>query len=441
MAGGTWTTQNKVRPGVYTNTVSQSRPIGSIGERGIVAFPASLPWGPTGIIKITSDEFQDKALSILGYRATDTRIRHIAAAMTHANTILLYGLGRQGAVKATATVGNLTATAKYGGLRGNDLKVVIQQSLDVSGSFDVYTLLENEELDRQTVAGIADLAANDYIDWSGTGTITATAGANLTGGAAGTSTGNEYSDALTAFEAEDFNVLGIPSDEETIKQLAVAYTKRLRNDGKKFTTMVIGYPEANTEGVTSLKNGIVTDDGLNVPATSLIWEIAAMAAAARVNQSLTNTDIPNAIDAYPKYTNAEIIQALKDGELVISLNKGRVVVEQDINTLTTFTLEKRNEFRKNRVLRVLDGIDNDLQRIFGEFYLGKVSNNANGRNLFKKEAINYLTNLQNIEAIQNFDSQTDIIVAPGTDSDAITIVLYIQPVDSIEKIYMTVTVR
>ncbi|OMF17246.1 phage tail sheath protein [Paenibacillus amylolyticus] len=441
MAGGTWTTQNKVRPGVYTNTVSQSRPIGSIGERGIVAFPAALPWGPTGIIKITSDEFQDKALPLLGYRATDASIRHIAAAMAHANTLLLYGLGRQGAVKAVATVGDLTATAKYGGLRGNDLKVVIQQSLDVSGSFDVYTLMENEELDRQTVAGIADLVANDYIDWSGTGTLTATAGANLTGGTAGTSTGNEYSDALTAFEAEDFNVLGIPSEEQSIKQLAVAYTERLRNDGKKFTTMVIGYPQADTEGVTSLKNGIITDDGLTVPATSLIWEVAAMAAAARVNQSLTNMEIPNAMDAYPKYTNAEIIQALKDGEMVISNNKGRVVIEQDINTLTTFTLEKRKEFRKNRVLRVLDGLDNDLQATYGQYYLGKVDNNSAGRNLFKKDVIKYMTSLQDIGAIENFDSQTDIIIGPGEEKDAVVSDIYIQPVDSIEKIYQTVTVR
>ena len=35
MAGGTWTTPNKVRPGVYTQISSQEQPIGRVGERGL----------------------------------------------------------------------------------------------------------------------------------------------------------------------------------------------------------------------------------------------------------------------------------------------------------------------------------------------------------------------------------------------------------------------
>lgn len=441
MAGGIWKQQDKVLAGVYVNTVSESRPMGSLGASGIVAFPAALPWGNPGIIKFTSDEFFSDALKLLGFRPTDARISNIASAAEEAQEIILYRIGGTGATPATALVAPLTITAKYGGLRGNDLKVVIQESLDVEDAFDVYTLIDNQQVDLQTAKVVADLTPNDFVTFTGTGDLVATSGASLAGGTAGTATGDEYADAFAAFEAEDFNVLGIPVIDTPTKQLATAYTKRLREAGKKFTTMVIGYPEADYEGVTSLKNGVLSDDGTIIPATTLIWKVAAMEAAARVNESLTYAVIPNAVDASPKYTVADTIKAVNAGEMVISLVKGRVVIEQDINTLTTFTLEKRKEFRKNRVLRVLDAIDNDLQRIFGEFYIGKVSNNTAGRNLFKNEAINYLKNLQEIEAIQNFDQQTDIIVRPGTDSDAVLIDLYIQPVDSVEKIYITVTVR
>ncbi|MFC6546157.1 phage tail sheath C-terminal domain-containing protein [Cohnella cellulosilytica] len=116
-------------------------------------------------------------------------------------------------------------------------------------------------------------------------------------------------------------------------------------------------------------------------------------------------------------------------------------MEQDINSLTTFTPDKGKAFSKNRVIRVLDGINNDFVRIFSQFYIGKVSNNADGRNLLRAECVNYLTSLQNINAIQNFDSQTDISVAAGNDVDAVLIEADIQPVDSIEKIYMTITVQ
>src|SRR5690606_5554570 len=115
---------------------------------------------------------------------------------------------------------------KWGGTRGNDLKIVIQANIDEPTSFDVITLLDNEEVDRQTVAAIAGLAANDFIVWSGTGDLTVTAGVSLTGGTDSSTTGADFSAALSAFEAYQFNVLGIPLDDSTSKQLAVAYVKR-----------------------------------------------------------------------------------------------------------------------------------------------------------------------------------------------------------------------
>ena len=36
-AGGTWQSQNKVRPGAYINVVGVPKPLGSIGDRGVVA--------------------------------------------------------------------------------------------------------------------------------------------------------------------------------------------------------------------------------------------------------------------------------------------------------------------------------------------------------------------------------------------------------------------
>jgi hypothetical protein len=79
--------------------------------------------------------------------------------------------------------------------------------------------------------------------------------------------------------------------------------------------------------------------------------------------------------------------------------------------------------------------------VFSQSYIGKVPNNDDGRNLFKSECINITNQYQNIGAVQNFDPQTDIEVLPGADSDAVVVNQWVQPVDSIEKIYMTVTVR
>ncbi|MNZ56789.1 Phage tail sheath protein [compost metagenome] len=442
MAGGTFTVQNKVRPGVYINFKSKAKALGSLGDRGVVAFPAALPWGKSGITVVEADTFMENSLLLIGYHATDERIRHISAAMSHASKVLIYRLGAAGAVKAKATLGNLTATAKFGGIRGNDLQVSIQSNIDIVDSYDVRTLLEGEEVDAQTVAAANELKSNAFVDFTGTGELTETAAVSLSGGASGTGGAGEYADAFAAFEAEEFNILGLPVDDNSIKQLAVAYTKRLREqEGKKIQTVLYNYPAADHEGIISLKNSVITSDGLTVEPTSLIWEIAAMQAAADVNESLTYASIANAIDVTPKYTNSEIIQALNNGELVLSVVNGKVVVEQDINTLTTFSPEKDNKFRKNRVVRVLDSAANDIKRIFSQNYIGKINNNADGRNLLKGEVISYLESLQGLGAIQNFDSQSDIEVLPGDHVDAVLIRVGLQPVDSPEKIYVNITVN
>ncbi|MDQ0090182.1 hypothetical protein J2T12_003596 [Paenibacillus anaericanus] len=442
MAGGTFTVQNKVRPGVYINIKSEVKTLGSLGDRGVAAFPASLPWGKSGITVLESETYLENSLSLIGYHATDPRIRHITAAMSHASKVMIYRLGATGAKKATVTVGDLTATAKHGGLRGNDLQISVQANIDHSGAYEIQTFLDGEEVDSQTVANVNELKSNAFVDFSGTGDLIETAGASLSGGTNGTGGAGEYGDAFAAFEAEDFNVLGLPVDDSAIKQLAVAYTKRLREQGgKKIQTVLYDYPSADYEGVISLKNSIITSDGLTVEPTSLIWEIASMEASAGVNESLTYASIPNAVDVTPKYTNSEIVQALNHGEMVLSVVNGRVVIEQDINTLTTFTTDKDNKFRKNRVVRVLDSAANDIKKIFSKSYIGKINNNAEGRNLLKAEVISYLDSLQGLGAIQNFDSQSDIEVLAGNDVDAVLITIGLQPVDSPEKIYVNITVK
>lgn len=160
-----------------------------------------------------------------------------------------------------------------------------------------------------------------------------------------------------------------------------------------------------------------------------------------MNESLTYTAYDDAVDVKPRLTNSQIIQALQNGEFVFTANNNRAVVEQDINTLTTFTPTKPREFSKNRVMRVLDGINNDFVRIFSLYYIGKVHNNEDGRNLFKGECISYMDNLQDIAAIQNFDSQNDIIVLQGEQPDSVYAEVYIQPVDSIEKIYFRIIIQ
>ncbi|MCD9026048.1 phage tail sheath family protein [Cohnella silvisoli] len=438
MAGGTWVAQNKVRPGVYVNFVSDGGALGALGERGIAAMALSLPWGTSK--QILTINAGDDVSELLGYDIAASQVLLVREALKRAKTLLLYRLNT--GTKASKAIGTLTATAKYGGARGNDLTIIIQTNVDDNAKFDVITMLTGEEVDRQIVSAIADLTANAWVTWSGTGSLTTSAGAALTGGADGTTVNGDHTDFLSALELRDFQTVAYPGTDNTLKGVYAAFARRLRDtEGTKIQAVLENYPTADHEGVISVKNGVILSDGTTLTAAQATAWVAGATAAASIAESLTYRGYDDATDANPRYTNSQTIAALEAGEFLFTASGGKAIVEQDINSLTSFTPEKGKQFHKNRVIRVLDGIGNDFKRIFESFYLGKVNNNADGRNLLKAEIISYLTSLQAANAVQNFDSQTDVQVTIGTDSDSVYVELNVQPVDAIEKIYMKVKVK
>lgn len=437
MAGGKWLTQNKVRPGVYENFESVPEPIGTMGERGTATLQLPLSWGPSKqIIKIESDEISG-IRNILGYDILDKTVRPVREALKRAKTLFLYRLNS--GTKATATAGGMTLTAKYAGKRGNDLTVVTQANIDVLDTYDVQILLDSAEVFSVEAVAEATNIVNPWVEFGGA--LEPTAGTPLTGGTDGEVTNQDHADYLAAIETQDFNTIGLMSTDPQLKSLYVSFIKRLRDGEGKLCQLVLeNYPLADTEGVISVKNGVQLADGSILEAVEAIAWVTGATAGANVNESLTYQPYDDAIDAVPRYTNSEIITALQNGEFLFTHNDGRAIVEQDINTFTTFTPKKRKHFSKNRVIRTLDGLGNDYNRIFSRSYIGKVDNNDDGRSLFRAECINMSELYESVNAIQNFTAD-DVIVEPGAESDAVYIKQYVHPVDAAEKFYFDFKVR
>ena len=230
MAGGTWTTQNKVRPGVYMNFASEGTLPGTVGERGTVALALPLSWGQAGTILTVQagDDVQAK----LGYDWTAPQLLLIREALKRAQTLLLYRLNA--GTKAKATLDTLTVSAQHGGVRGNDLAIVISANMNEPEQFDVSTLLAGKEVHKQTVSTMEQLQSNAFITFTGEGALTNTASLPLTGGNDGTSTNQEHADFLSKLEVLDFNTVGLISDDATLKSVYTAYIRRLRDtEGKK----------------------------------------------------------------------------------------------------------------------------------------------------------------------------------------------------------------
>lgn len=432
--GGTFTVQNKVLPGAYINFVSGSYGTDIFGERGTAAMGIETDWGTEGeIVTVTSGDFQTSSLTLFGYDYTNAKLKGLRDLFANAKTALLYRLNGGGTKAA-----NTYATAKYGGTRGNDLKIVIEESAEVEDGFNVLTYLENVLVDEQTVTSASALVSNDWVDFKSAATLEVTAGTPLTGGTNASVTGAAHQAFLNKLESYTFDTLGAATTTAEIKGLYANYTKRLRDElGIKFQTVLYNYTAADYEGVISVKNAC-TDTGENE--ASLVYWVTGASAGCEVNKSNLSKVYSGEFTINADYTQAQLESAIKAGEFTLHKTGDELRVLADINTLVTVNETKGDIFKENQTVRVCDRIAMDIAAVFNTRYLGVVPNDKAGRASLWNDIAKYMTKLNDIRAIEDFDSST-LVVEQGESRNSVVVNVEIMPVNAMAKLYMTVTVN
>lgn len=430
LGGGTFITQNKVLPGSYINFISAAKASANLSDRGYVAMPLELSWSVDGeVFTVTQEDFLKNSLKIFGYAYTHDKLKGLRDLFKYAQVAYLYKLN--GGVKAS----NTYAIAKYKGIRGNDLKIIITANIDNPAKFDVSTLLDNSVVDTQTVSGAAGLVDNDYVDFITTATLVATSGTALTGGTDGAAvTGTEYQTFLDKIESYSYNTLGCLSTDETIKLLLAEFTKRMREQvGAKFQTVLYKYNTADYEGIISLDN-TVTDSG--ALASSLVYWTTGVEGGCAVNKTCTNKKYDGEFTVDTNYTQTQLSDAIKAGKLMFHKAGSEVRVLTDINTLVSYTSEKGEDFSSNQTMRVLDQIAIDIAIMFNTKYLGDIPNDPSGRISLWNDIVDVDKALLKIRALEDFKS-SDVTVAKGETKKSVVVGQTITPTNAMEQLYMT----
>lgn len=486
MAGGTWRIQNKRRPGVYINVRGDGKPVLTTPLGRLLMFQNKpLGWGKKGIIELTATS---DFTALTGHKNTDKVLAPVYEALKDAETVLLLNDFDGGAKSTSTKEGVYTINAKYEGEQGNNISVSFAPAplADSANTQDVTvtTIFGTKQVDQVKITlplpkadaiAAAELTKedqlevhNDYVDITfGTNPADVTkelngkgeyplytaifngltqnaANVSLAGGSNGT---NKVVDDMNDYLENEFYAVATTAgwdESSNIHKLLVEEIKLLReNVGIKVRAVVPNEQGAvyNYEGVSTVLNGYVLNDGTVITPNIATARFAGMSASATPDQALTYTQLDDAAEARPKLNNDKTIEALNAGQIVFTTRAGnRVVIEQDINSLTKFTSVKPKDFSKNRIIRTLDEICTNTTQTFETSFLGKVSNNEYGRDLFKANRVSYLSGLESQNMIRDFDPN-DLRLAQGNDKDAVLMDLYVTPVDAMEKLYVNLVVR
>lgn len=437
--GGLYDKQNKILPGAYFKFKSAPNANVTFSERGIVAVPMVLDWQPDGMIHMENLETVDVTSEtpqwardckrVFGYDEGADQLVYIREMFANASEAYIWPLGT--ATKAS----NTFATAKCGGVRGNDLSIVISANVDDASKFDVVTLLDLEEVDKQTVSAISQLEANDYVTWKSDATLNATASTPLTGGTNAKATGSDYQAALDAFESVAFNVLICPVTDAETKAVFKAWIVRMNESEGHWCQMAAYNYAADSEYIINVANAVEGDNE-----AALVYYVGAEQAACPVQSTCDNNTYAGELAIKPAAdTQKAMATAMQSGKYIYHQVGAEWRVLADNNSLTTYTAEKDEAFSRNQTIRVLQQRANDCTEIFVNDFLGKAGTTDLDRANYKLRIVAHAEYLQSIGAIKNYDSK-DTTVEAGATSDSYHVTEAIQPNYAVRKVYHDITV-
>lgn len=432
LGGGFFLTQNKRLPGTYHNFISKARAFANLADRGYVALPDIFDWFADGVTTVKHEDFQKNSLKLFGYDYAHEKLLPIREIFRNAHTVFVH------AVNANAVAAsNDLATAVKKGKRGSDIKIVVTPNVDEPTEWDVLTYIDTTLVDEQTVTGVGELVPNDYVSFKANATLTATAGMPLTGGSNGDEpTATPWQNALDEFEAYGFNALICPTDDSGIKGLFVAYTKRLRDTvGVKFQLVGHDLGATDHEGIIDVHNAVVDRS------FEMVYWVGGAAAGCAVNDTNQNKKYNGEyeVDLTGSKTQLELTNLLNAGKYTFHRNGKEICVLDDINTFTSFTVDKNEDFGMNQVIRVLDQNAIDTAHLFNTRYLGLVPNDQDGRISLWSDICKHRGEMQKIRAIQNLTSD-DVGCYKGESKKSVVVEEEIEPTVAMGKLYITTTV-
>lgn len=446
MAGGTFDkTVGKVRPGTYVNFVSSAQDSIKGASRGTVIIPlANTDYGPAGEMITLTGAAPDAARAKLGYSVYDDdtagNMLLIREAFKNASTVIVY-ICTEGSAAAAGTGGGLSATAKYKGTRGNKLSYSVTAN-PVDG-FDVEVYLDGSKV--ELYEGIADataLADSSYITFAAEGTagLVAVAGVTLTGGKDTETANADVTAFLEAADSLKFNTMAFPFADSSLQASVKTKVKYMReNEGKKVQAVVANMTSPDYEGIINVTNSYALDD-VELTAVQATAFVAGMTAGASYTESNTYRSVEGAVSVVDAKSHEQAVAAINKGEFFFSVSEaGAVVVEYDINSLITFADGKGEDYRKNRVLRVLDSFNDSLML---NFLPNKYDNNSTGWDIMEGVGKSILKLYYEAGAIDDVDYDNDFLVdRENSAGDRTYFNVSIKPVDSAEKLFFTVTTR
>ncbi|MGD6845233.1 phage tail sheath C-terminal domain-containing protein [Bacillus infantis] len=219
----------------------------------------------------------------------------------------------------------------------------------------------------------------------------------------------DFNAALARLGSKKWNYLAIPEILSTEVPDIETWIKAKRENEKKTFKAVLPNAEADHEGIINF----ATDD-IQVGARTYTTEeycarIAGVLAGLPFTRSSTYF-VLNEVDSVKESDNPD--QDIDSGKLILINDGEKVKIARGVNSLTSTTIEKTEDFKKIKILEVMEMVTDDIRDTFNNSYVGKVPNTYDNQVLFFISVNSYFKGLAGDSILDpSFDNRADVNVS------------------------------
>lgn len=199
-------------------------------------------------------------------------------------------------------------------------------------------------------------------------------------------------DALNILEAEVWDYLAIPCIQEGETDKVATWIKGLREDGIKVQA-ILPSCKADNEGIVNFTTTNIKVGEKTYTNTQYCSRIAGIIAGTPLNISATYYALPEVTDV-PHIKKSDANEAINNGELIIINDGEKCKIGRAVNSLTSTREGVSEDYKKIKVISIMDLIYTDIRKTFENEYVGKYPNSYDNQVEFCLSVLGYFDELE-----------------------------------------------
>lgn len=235
----------------------------------------------------------------------------------------------------------------------------------------------------------------------------------------------DYSDAMSKLETTKWDYLAVPGISPADAATIASWIKSVRDTKDIKVKAVLPNIAGDHEGIINFATDNIVVGTTTYHTVDYCSRIAGLIAGTPLNMSATY-QVLSEVDDVPHLAKTDFDTAIDAGKFVLMNDGVKVKVARAVNSLVTIAAGKGTDFKKIKIVDIMDMIHDDIKTTSGDNYVGKVPNDYDHKCLLITAIQAYFKALEDSELLDknsssvgiDMEAQTIFLQSIGTDTSS-----------------------